>query len=105
MSRLLPGLLLVCVLAAGCGSAHAKEDAPAPGLHTLPGVVPPNLAVTHAAAEVAPGYVFVAEKGGETKPGGPVIADNRGRILWYHQLPHPLEATDFRTQTYVGSRC
>lgn len=103
MSRALSGLLLVCALVAGCGSAHAKKAASAPGLHTLPGVVPPKLAVTHAAdPSVAPGYVFIAEKGGATKPGGPVIADNRGRILWYHQLPHPLEATDFRAQTYRG---
>jgi hypothetical protein len=102
VSRALPGLLLVGALVAGCGSVHAKEATPVSGLHTLPGTVPPKLAVTHAAAGVAPGYVFVAEKGGATKPGGPVIADNRGRILWYHQLPHPLEATDFRTQTYRG---
>jgi hypothetical protein len=103
VSRAPLGLLLVCSLVAGCGSAHARKTAdPAQGLHTLPGVVPPKLAVTHAAVGVAPGYVFLAEKGGATKPGGPVIADNRGRILWYHQLPHPLEATDFRTQTYRG---
>ena len=104
MSRALAGLLLVGALVAGCGSIHANDAPPAPGLHTLPGVVPPKLAVTHAARAVAPGYVFVAEKGGATKPGGPVIADNRGRILWYHQLPHPLEATDFRTQSYRGKQ-
>jgi hypothetical protein len=31
-----------------------------------------------------------------------VIADNRGRIRWYHQVDRPVEATDFRTQTYRG---
>jgi Arylsulfotransferase (ASST) len=31
-----------------------------------------------------------------------VIADDRGRILWYHELPAGLEATDFRAQTYRG---
>jgi hypothetical protein len=31
-----------------------------------------------------------------------VIADNQGRIRWYHELDRPLEATDFRTQTYRG---
>jgi hypothetical protein len=28
--------------------------------------------------------------------------DNRGRIVWYHQVPAGLEATDFRTQSYRG---
>ena len=31
-----------------------------------------------------------------------MIADNRGRILWYHEVPTGLEATDFRAQTYHG---
>ena len=31
-----------------------------------------------------------------------MIADNRGRVLWYHQLANPVEATDFRAQTYRG---
>jgi hypothetical protein len=71
-------------------------------LHTLPGITPPHLTVTHAASGVAPGFVFVAEKGGKDKPSGPVIADNRGRIVWYHEVPAGLEATDFRAQTYRG---
>jgi hypothetical protein len=107
--RALPVLFALCALAAGCGAAHAKQatetkqTTDAGELHTLPGVVPPKLTLTHrASAGVAAGYVFMAEKGGTKKPGGPVIADNRGRILWYHQLAHPLEATDFRTQTYRG---
>ena len=99
-------LLLGCALVAGCGSnAHAKSASSpaAESLHTLAGFQPPALAITHAATRgVAPGLLFLAEKGGASKPGGPVIADNRGRILWYLQLDHPLEATDFRTQTYRG---
>jgi hypothetical protein len=71
-------------------------------VHTLPGASPPALTVTHPAHATAGGLVFVAEKGGGTKPGGPVIADNQGRIRWYHQVPHGLEATDFRAQRYRG---
>lgn len=71
-------------------------------LHTLPGITPPQLRVTHPATGAHPGFVFIAEKGGDKKPSGPVIADNRGRILWYHQVPAGLEATDFRTQSYRG---
>jgi hypothetical protein len=101
-----PALLLLAVVAlAGCGShgtSTSMAGAAPSGLRTLPGVEPPKLVVTHPAANVAPGYVFLAEKGGKGKRGGPVIADSLGRIIWYHQLPAPLEATDFRTQTYRG---
>lgn len=71
------------------------------GLVTLPGVFPPVLTVTHAAQHVSSGYVFVAEKKGGL-PGGPVIADNQGRIVWLHQLADPTQATDFRVQRYRG---
>jgi hypothetical protein len=40
--------------------------------------------------------------GRQHRPSGPVIADNEGRIVWYHEVPHGLEATEFRTQTYKG---
>ena len=49
----------------------------------------------------APGYVFVAEKG-TGKPGGPMIIDNEGRVIWYEPLEAPVQATDFRVQRYRG---
>jgi hypothetical protein len=96
-------VLSIAVLAlTACGSDDSKQPASVGLLHTLPDVTPPHLTVTHAAAGTAPGFVFLAEKGGKNNPSGPVIADNRGRIVWYHQVPAGLEATDFRTQTYRG---
>jgi hypothetical protein len=98
---LLSGLAL---LAAGCGSAKSATPAatqPA-ALHTEPQLQPPHLTVTHAARTAQAGYVFVAEKGGKDRPSGPAIVDDQGRIRWYHQVPHGLEATDFRTQTLDG---
>jgi len=102
-------LLVGCSLAAtGCGvsrSASASTGAAppkTPALHTLPDLHPPALRVDHAARGTAPGYVFVGEKGGKSRPSGPVIADNRGRVLWYHEVPAGLEVTDFRTQSYRG---
>ena len=91
-------LLLVSTLAACGSSTHAVQGT----LHTIDGVTPPTLTVTHRASATAPGLIFVAEKGGKNKPSGPVIADNDGRIVWYHEVPRGLEATDFRTQTYKG---
>jgi hypothetical protein len=96
-------LISIAALAlAACGGARPKPVASAGTLHSLGGITPPHLTVTHAASGVAPGLVFVAEKGGKDKPSGPVIADNRGRIVWYHEVPRGLEATDFRTQAYRG---
>jgi hypothetical protein len=57
--------------------------------------------ITRAAEGTSPGYVFVAEKKSKL-PGGPMILDNQGRLVWYHQLDSPLQATDFRVQTYQG---
>jgi hypothetical protein len=100
-------LLVLCVVT-GCGSKSSppKAAAAAPAKTTspvtLPGSTPPILHVDHAASGTAPGYVFLAEKGTAKQASGVVIADNRGRIVWYHQLPKGLEATDFRTQTLNG---
>jgi Arylsulfotransferase (ASST) len=100
--RALP--LVVAVLALAAYSVEGKSAAATkPGmLHTIPDVTPPRLTIVHPAQGVAPGFIFVGEKGGKDKPSGPVIADNRGRIAWYHEVPHGLEVTDFRTQTYKG---
>ena len=35
-------------------------------------------------------------------PGGPMIIDPRGRLVWFHQLPPPLVATNFRPQRLHG---
>jgi hypothetical protein len=96
-------LLSIAVLAlSACGAEEQKRPPGMSGLQTLPDSSPPRLAVTHPARGVAPGFIFVAVKGGKNKPSGTVIADNHGRIVWYHQLRAGLEATDFRAQTYRG---
>jgi outer membrane protein assembly factor BamB len=96
----LSGIVLVVTACSGARSATTVR--PANALRTLPDLQPPHLVVTHAAHGTAPGYLFVAEKGGKDKPSGAVIADDRGRIRWYHQVPHGLEMTDFRAQTLDG---
>lgn len=67
-----------------------------------PRLDPPKLRVDHAATRTAPGYVFLGIKGGAKRPSGPVIADDKGRVVWYHQVPAGIEVTDFRTQRYRG---
>ena len=103
-----PALLLVpcLLLLVGCGvetrAAASTGAAPATTatLHTLPDLHPPILRIDTPAKGTASGYVMFAQKGGKNRPSGVVIADNRGRIVWYHEVPKGLEATDFRAQTY-----
>jgi Arylsulfotransferase (ASST) len=98
---LLPCLLLLV----GCGvekKAAASGPATTATLHTLPDLHPPLLRIDDPAKGTAPGYVMFAQKGGKNRPSGTVIADNQGRIVWYHEVPKGLEATDFRAQTYRG---
>jgi hypothetical protein len=98
-----PALVLIalCLAGAGCAARPAAPDPP-DAMQTMPGVVEPHVSVVEPAFTTAPGYLFVAEKAGSKSLGGPLILDNRGRAVWYHQVPLGLETTDFRTQTYRG---
>jgi hypothetical protein len=59
---------------------------------------PPRLVVRHRSSGVAPGYIFIAPKQGQTAQG-PEIVDGQGRPVWFHPGG---EATDFRVQSYLG---
>ena len=92
--------------AAACGALFGPASrASAPistvALHTITGANLPVVQVLARAAATKGGYVFVAEKKGGTT-GGPLIVDSRGRAVWYHQIPPPQQATDFRVQRYHG---
>src|SRR5512140_1368444 len=74
-------LLLSCsLLVAGCGggrNAPAKAPVGSRSLQTAAALHPPALRVDVPANGAAPGFVFLAEKGGKSRPSGPVIADDR----------------------------
>ncbi|HET7127779.1 MAG TPA: arylsulfotransferase family protein [Gaiellaceae bacterium] len=102
-------LLVPCLLVlVGCGiekkavASTAAKPATTVTLHTLPDFHPPILRIDDPAKGTAAGYVMFAQKGGKDRPSGVVIADDKGRIVWYHEVPKGLEATDFRAQTYRG---
>jgi hypothetical protein len=94
------------LLLVGCGAEKKAAASTVPAttatIHTLPDVHPPILRIDEPAKGTAWGYVMFAEKGGKNRPSGTVIADNQGRIVWYHEVPKGLEATDFRAQSYRG---
>lgn len=37
-------------------------------------------------------------------PGGPMIIDGRGRLVWFHPLPRPTVAANLRLQRFAGHR-
>jgi hypothetical protein len=65
-----------------------------------PDLSPPAVEVSTQAHNTAPGYIFVAPKG---YPGhdGPMILDNRGQPVWFHQSKDGV-ASDFKVQHYRG---
>ncbi len=67
---------------------------------TRPDLHPPIFKVTKLLQGTAPGFVFIAAKD-QTRPGGPMILDDNGEVEWFRDVS-PLQATDFRAQTYQG---
>jgi hypothetical protein len=66
-----------------------------------PGLRPPTIRVTRKEEGRAPGHVFLGVKAG---PGqdGPMITDEDGKLIWFHQVPKGKSVFDFRTQEYQG---
>ncbi|MBA2534468.1 MAG: arylsulfotransferase family protein [Rubrobacter sp.] len=59
--------------------------------------------MTERAHDTAPGYIFVAPRGGEAGQGGTMILDNRGEAVWFHPVNNKKEfAMNFRAQQYRG---
>jgi hypothetical protein len=68
---------------------------------SAPGLTPPALAVTTLKPGVAPGLVFLAPKSGRGQDG-PMIVDDRGRLVWFEPTTGGELAADFRVQSYRG---
>jgi hypothetical protein len=82
-----------------------------------PDLLPPRISVLTHAPDL-PGDVFltplpspVVHPGGSNEltispvgPGGPMMIDGRGALVWFRQLPSPDYATDLQAQQYRGRR-
>jgi Arylsulfotransferase (ASST) len=67
-----------------------------------PGLTPSTVTITTPAQTGAtPGYLFLAPYQGSGAPG-PMIADQSGKLVWFHPLPAGLQATNFHVQRYEG---
>lgn len=64
----------------------------------------PHIKVTVASDGLAPGYLFLSPQSilEPTRPHGPQIVDNQGRVLWFHPVPEGQYATNVRVQQYQG---
>jgi hypothetical protein len=111
-------LLIVAALAllvlSGCddekSSTPTKQTArpkrtgpPPPAQHfrSRPDLRPPVVHVRTAARRTSPGYIFLAPKMAVAQ-AGPMIMDDRGRLVWFHPLKLTKGVTDFRAQRYRG---
>ena len=93
--RLLP--LLGPILALACADARAASYQ---HFWSRPDLEPPTVRILRPARRPAPGYLFIAPKR-RTPQAGPMIFDNRGRLVWFRPLP-TRGVTDFRVQRYHG---
>ena len=94
----------VIVLAStGCGgTTDAAEPAGIPYQHfqSRPDLKPPLIKILKRTRFTSSGYIFIAPKK-EAEQAGPLIFDNRGRVIWFAPLGKR-PATDFRVQRYRG---
>jgi hypothetical protein len=96
--RLRVSLLFALVLVP---SASAASLATARHYVSRPDLRPPRIKVLTLTRHVSPGYVFIAPKKERVVQGGPLIVDNRGRVVWFMPVDRR-GVTDFRVQRYRG---
>ena len=89
--------------------AYGSQPAPQRGVwafRSRPDLSPPAVEVAKKAHDTAPGYVFLAPEKGDGSQGGSLIVDDRGEVVWFRPLRHPIlptsRAMNFEVQTYRG---
>jgi Arylsulfotransferase (ASST) len=71
---------------------HSRRDLPAPVLRVR----------TAASSAVAGGDIFLAAYATSNGPGGPMIYEDDGQLVWFEPLPAKMSATDLQVQRYRG---
>jgi hypothetical protein len=69
---------------------HSRPDLQAPTLHVR----------TPARGGAAPGDLFLAAYATSNGPGGPLIFDSTGRLVWFKALPAKVSAANLQVQQY-----
>ena len=102
------GSLRTVVLIAACAllmfsaasTNNALAEAPTRRYESRPDLKPPTVEILKRTKRTTPGYIFIAPKK-EVVQAGPLILDNRGRVVWFLPL-NTHGVTDFRAQRYRG---
>jgi hypothetical protein len=84
----------------GAPTDVARAEAPTRRYQSRPDLKPPTVEISKRTKRTAPGYIFIAPKK-EVVQAGPLILDNRGRVVWFLPL-NTHGVTDFRAQRYHG---
>jgi hypothetical protein len=93
--RIVAAAVLAAALPASLGVAGAASAA-AP-------TAPPPVTVLTPGANNANGDIFISPFGDTSSyANGAEIINNAGHVIWFHPVPAGQEASDFRTQTYLG---
>jgi hypothetical protein len=107
-SALAVAALAAALFTAGSVPADAHRQGGVTITPTTPRANFPKLTVTTRLPGRAPGFIFAGAKFDGVRPAGapvgPMITDDRGRPVWFLNLPGGTRATDVRTQTYRGKR-
>jgi hypothetical protein len=98
--------LVAAFFTTGAAPAGAHQRARVTITPATPRAKFPKLDVTTRRPGRAPGYIFAGPKFDGPRPAGapvgPMIVDDRGRPVWFQNLPGGTRATDVRVQTYRG---
>jgi hypothetical protein len=86
---------VICALLVGCAGAPAHAT-------TGTSTGAPPITVLTPGANNGNGDIFLAPESNGSYASGPEIVSNTGKLIWFHALPAGEQATDFRTQTYLG---
>ncbi len=71
--------------------------------HSAPELQAPTVHVsTPASASSEPGDIFAAVYASANGPGGPMIFEDDGQLVWFKPLPAKLSATNLQLQSYAG---
>jgi hypothetical protein len=78
-----------------------RPGGPVQRFRSRPDLVAPQVRILKRSAKASPGRVFIAPKRGSGL-NGPMMLDERGKIIWAREAPPDTEAFDFRPQRYRG---
>jgi hypothetical protein len=71
-----------------------------------PDLESPKVSIARRARRTAPGYIFLAPFAPKGSPdhNGPLIADDRGDLVWFKPLPRGTAVTDLSVQDFNGRK-